>query len=136
MKHLEAGNAFEVADIRRRDPPAQRNGRRRDLTVMRANIATGFSEMCPQRGVRSSAEKVEGQDRYGNQEGLDERLAARPMSLTRTMNAMEQLRSGDGGDPEDFVPANVALDPPLKDDAGLDSAVVCGALHLDEDGAV
>lgn len=136
MENLEAGNAVEVADVSRCDPPAQSDGRGGDLAVVSANIATGLGEMCPQRGVRSSAEKVEGQDRNGDQEGLDERLAARPMSRSRTMNAVEQLRRGDCGDPEILVATNVALDPLLKDDAGWDMQVECGALRLDEDGAV
>jgi hypothetical protein len=87
--------------------------------------------------MRASGEKLEGQRRERGQDCLDEGLPASPVFRGGTVNAVQELGGGDGGDPDFLVQPELLFQAPAHLGHGTSRRQAAdGALEVDEDGGV
>jgi hypothetical protein len=134
---IEAGDTVKVPEIGCSDAPPGAYGGRRDEPVMCPDVLAGSSKSGPDAGMRASAEEVEGQRRKRGQDCLDEGFTAGPVFGGGPVHAVQQFRSGDGGDSDFFVRPQLLFQAPAHLGHGASRRQPPdGAFEVDEDGGV
>ena len=87
-----------MADVGSGDSPAGGDGGGGDDPVVGADIQAAGSEMSPEPGMGAGRDQVERKRRERGENGLDERLAPRPVLRSGAVHAVQQFGGGDGGD--------------------------------------
>lgn len=108
---FEPSNSFEVPSVGGADAPTRRNSGGRDDAIVGTDVCAGRCKLCPEAGVCSSAENVEGQRRKRHQHCFDEGLASATVARCSSMNAVKELRCGDRRDADLFVRTQCPLEP-------------------------
>jgi hypothetical protein len=119
------------------DAPSDSYGGCSNETVVRPDVLAGSGEPGPDACVRTSGEEAEGQRGERFQDRLDEGLAAYPVLRGGTVDAMQQLRGSNSGDPDLLVGPQLLFQASAHLGHGVSRRQAAdGALKVDEDGGV
>jgi hypothetical protein len=136
-QRVEASDVVKVPDVGCSNAPSGGYGGCSDEPVVRPYILSGNGELGPDAGMHTRGKQTEGQWGERSQDRLDKRLAAGPVVWRRTVNAMQQLRGGNGRDPDLLVGPELALEPRTHFCHGVRGGKAPdSALQVDEDGGV
>jgi hypothetical protein len=126
-----------MADISDADAPTGGDGCGCDKAVMGTNIQTRRDQIRPQAGMHACAKDVKRKWWKSGKDGLHKSLPPAPVLRCRPVDAVQQLRGGDGSYPNLLRGAELAFQTGADLRHGVvNGQAAQGALQFDEDRSV